>query len=501
MTRLLLRATCLVLGLSMIALVMAVPGAVVAYPTHEPILIDGNKGFTAANGVIGGSGTAEDPYLIAGWQINPTSGAGVRIAHTTAHFEIRDLVIQGTSSSFNGPKGIWLDQAQNFEVRAVEVSNCMAGILVHKAADAVIQGCSAHDNGLGIYVSYSREVAVEQNTVLSNTVGGIDFDCSESCSARGNVVALSGGGVGILYSRWITVSENAMIRDGVRMSGRTLPEFSSHTITPDNTVGELPVYYYSGARGMRLEGIQAGQIILAGCQNIQIVGLTLRGSSVGVELGFSYSVSFDSCIFHNNSAGVIAWYSAAIDFQNCQFIGNRDGIDTYLSSRVTIDGCQFSENAQYGIMMYRTDVASITDSMIADSNVAIYNQECTRVVISGNVIAANSYGIDLWFCARVWVTGNAISQSSLSGWGMGISILDGAKIVVVRNNFVANQIQAMATEGSDIMWDDGTSCGNFWDDYSGVDANGDLIGDTPYLIDVGYQDNFPSMVPFVIQSG
>jgi hypothetical protein len=34
--------------------------------SHDPIYINGNSGFTAANGVVAGSGTAGDPYIIEG---------------------------------------------------------------------------------------------------------------------------------------------------------------------------------------------------------------------------------------------------------------------------------------------------------------------------------------------------------------------------------------------------------------------------------------------------
>jgi len=34
--------------------------------SHDPIYIEGNAGFTAANGVVAGSGTAGDPYIIEG---------------------------------------------------------------------------------------------------------------------------------------------------------------------------------------------------------------------------------------------------------------------------------------------------------------------------------------------------------------------------------------------------------------------------------------------------
>ncbi|GAI90489.1 unnamed protein product, partial [marine sediment metagenome] len=46
--------------------------------------------------------------------------------------------------------------------------------------------------------------------------------------------------------------------------------------------------------------------------------------------------------------------------------------------------------------------------------------------------------------------------------------------------------------GASNFWDNGT-IGNYWDDYAGLDANDDGIGDTPYMIPgtVGDQDNYP----------
>jgi nitrous oxidase accessory protein NosD len=102
----------------------------------------------------------------------------------------------------------------------------------------------------------------------------------------------------------------------------------------------------------------------------------------------------------------------------------------------------------------------------------------------------------VYSCSKVSALGNQILYCAMSGWGTGISIWDSTKSVVIGNDFIGNEINANANDAGDVLWDDGVSCGNYWDDYTGTDANNDLIGDTPYVIDADDQDNFPHMVPF-----
>src|SRR3989449_7061702 len=60
--------------------------------SHAPIFIDGNSGFTHANGVRSGSGTASDPYVISNWDIDlcqpgaGCGGSGIFVENTDANF-------------------------------------------------------------------------------------------------------------------------------------------------------------------------------------------------------------------------------------------------------------------------------------------------------------------------------------------------------------------------------------------------------------------------------
>jgi len=98
--------------------------------------------------------------------------------------------------------------------------------------------------------------------------------------------------------------------------------------------------------------------------------------------------------------------------------------------------------------------------------------------ITGNYIANNEQGI--FFGANE--PGNIPTNTTLS-----------------QNCFISNLMQLSGcicveyNETEDIhTWDDGQS-GNYWSDYSGIDANGDGLGDTPYVIDVLNKDRYPLM--------
>jgi parallel beta-helix repeat protein len=98
---------------------------------------------------------------------------------------------------------------------------------------------------------------------------------------------------------------------------------------------------------------------------------------------------------------------------------------------------------------------------------------------------------------------NNVSGNTLGKNTCGIELSSSSSNRIYHNNFIDNKYQALVSSDSlNNVWDDGyPSGGNYWINYTGVDANGDGIGDSPYVIDANNRDNFPLMTPYPYYSG
>lgn len=145
--------------------IVAVAGTAFAqgWAPRSPIYIYGNDGFTWANGVVRGSGTAADPYLIEGWVIE-TAGYdyGIYIANTTAHFVIKNCQIRYPQEK----AGIYLSAVRNGRIEGTSVYGGRVGIHLMAASDIVITG-----NAIG-YCDYGLLIGAgsERNRIYGNSI-------------------------------------------------------------------------------------------------------------------------------------------------------------------------------------------------------------------------------------------------------------------------------------------------------------------------------------------
>jgi len=154
-----------------------------SYTSRGPISINGNGGFTVANGVVGGSGTAPDPFIIAGWDIDAqTDTYGIRIESTDAHFIVRDCYVHNGSSFY----GIYL-------------YDCINGIL----EDNLCQ-----NDYSGIAISSSRYITLINNTCESNFDGITLISSSNNTLSRNDCSATEQTGILLAYSSNNALSDN-----------------------------------------------------------------------------------------------------------------------------------------------------------------------------------------------------------------------------------------------------------------------------------------------------
>ena len=151
---------------------------------------------------------------------------------------------------------------------------------------------------------------------------------------------------------------------------------------------------------------------------------------------------------------------------------------TYWNQGIYLDNssdCQIYNNVMY---------------LMGDSGVVVDGENAANNQIYNNVFQDNNIAIDVAESS----TGNIIYGNTISQNSIGINVLDSGDNTIYCNSFINNGQQVNISSQPN-AWDYG-SLGNYWSDYTGTDADGDGIGDTPYLIDSNNQDNFPLMSPY-----
>jgi parallel beta-helix repeat protein len=158
-----------------------------------------------------------------------------------------------------------------------------------------------------------------------------------------------------------------------------------------------------------------------------------------------------------------------------------------------------SQPTNGGVAVTHTSNSKIINNTFTDLWESIILYECSDITVSGNYIVNNELGIAIQAqSSHINVTRNHIENNE-----MGIS-LSGSDLKIYHNNFINNSQHAYDmlwhplnfANAVTYVWDDGKQ-GNFWSDYNATDADGDGVGDTPYVINQRGNniDRYPLMEP------
>jgi len=91
---------------------------------------------------------------------------------------------------------------------------------------------------------------------------------------------------------------------------------------------------------------------------------------------------------------------------------------------------------------------------------------------------------------------NTVKNASVGIWLQENNSIPTKDNTIYNNNFINNTLSArIDTLFQTNFWDNDKE-GNYWSNYNDTDANGDGIGDAPYIIDANNTDRYPLIVPY-----
>jgi len=263
-------------------------------------------------------------------------------------------------------------------------------------------------------------------------------------------------------------------------------------IKPDGSVSGTTQIQHSGNR-YTLTGDIIDQVLVVECNNIVVDGgaFTLQGAG---GWGVAGAVGKES------SAAINLTCSNVI-IQNFNISGWEAGIYGAYNNN-TVANCFISET-QSCIAIY-ADNYNVVGNYLANSISGVLNK-------GNNGMFTRNWVINDWQAFLIFdTTGQIIKGNRIENNTEAINTSYGEGLEICDNNFVNNQknlatandglsLPIIGNGGSLPFWDNGQE-GNYWSDYTGVDANHDGVGDTPYVVrTVPYTtDRYPLVAPYDI---
>jgi parallel beta-helix repeat protein len=242
----------------------------------------------------------------------------------------------------------------------------------------------------------------------------------------------------------ISSSDNSTYTITADINGSIVVERSNITI-------EGADYTVQGTGAQDSEGI-----LLSEVENVNISSVSVKGFVYGVYANWSSSIMLiQSNLTDNSFAAILLYFSSN---------------NTIFQNRLMNTRPPLVNESRSGIEIYESSHNTITENTIANNVDGIGFYECLDNLIQENDIKNNTHGVFI----------NSASQNT-----------------ICHNNLTDNIKNALIMNfGPTNYWDDGQSLGgNYWEDYTGTDTNGDGIGDTSYAIDANNIDHYPLISP------
>lgn len=397
------------------------------------------------------------------------------------------------------PHGIHLLHVNYCNVSGNNVEYAGYGIWLYDSSNNIIteNNCTYNWDGITIQQSYNNQIT--GNNLEANRFG-IRFSSSEN-----NILKYNN-----LTNNDILILENSFVND----------------VDSSNKINDRPIYYWVNQADKTVP-FDAGIVILVNCTRIIVQNLFIQNHQYGIIFVDTQNSTIKNNQITDNYYGIWLINSSHILIAENDIINNgyQGGLDLYFSSYNNVEKNNFNGNF-YGLKFSYSSFNNISENNIENCReqaISIFDS-CKNNSITANNIKNNRGGIWFEYPTRYtdeyysnynkiirnnidsntdWgillqpTVQNIFSENNITNNGKGVRLnAHGNSNEFYLNNFKNNTLD-IEQWGNATNWDNGT-IGNYWDNYNGIDNNGDGIGDTPYIINDNNQDNYPLMNPVII---
>ncbi len=455
----------------------------------DPIVILGNVDFNSDNGVVGGTGTPEDPYVITGWEINVSQDVNyaVKIENTTASFILRGIIIRGATAADGA--AIHLGFVSGATIENCLISDSRNGIEIASSTNVSMKENVLYVQGIGLRVTGETNeqynLAIDQTNTLNDnpirylygkegqTISGIESNNLYLAACRNMTVTdntiVNGDGIQLAFVEDSIISSNEVYRTspvltehGISMYQSTNNRLTDNVLQNNRFSG---VYMWlspnNHLQNNQLLANDSG-LIIAASDNNHVTGNTAFANLTAIELraGSTENEVLRNIITHANTKYGIVLEQAA---------------DNLLEANAITDaetGIRLGENGNNNTVISNTIVNAAYGLSITGSN-----NEIQKNLISQNtraIIFPETYG-------KATPRGNSIHNNVFSDNSNHIYLNnDSHSNQVYLNTFLGGARMLVEDYGKNTWTVNGQ--GNYWQDYQGQDADEDGIGDEPVFI-------------------